>query len=64
MHDQENCHTSELFTSWGADCPAIVAAEEDHRRFHNCCKVECSMEVSLNIFHLSEMLGNNVVADA
>jgi hypothetical protein len=47
-------HTSELFGSWGADCPAIVAAEENHWSFCDSSKVESSVEVSLYVFQLSE----------
>ena len=54
VHYDETFHTSELFSAWGADCPAIVAAEEDHRCLHNSCKVERSMEVSLNILVCQE----------
>jgi hypothetical protein len=54
--------TSELFSSWGADCPAIVTAEEDHWCFHNSCKVERCMEVSLNNFYLSGGLDIMVLA--
>jgi hypothetical protein len=43
-------HTSELFSSWGADCPAIVPAEEDHWSFRDSSKVESSVEVSLYVF--------------
>jgi hypothetical protein len=43
-------NTSELFSSWGADCPAIVAAEEDHWSFRDSSKLESSVEISLYIF--------------
>jgi hypothetical protein len=39
-----------LFSSWGADCPAIVAAEEDHWSFRDSSKLESSVEISLYIF--------------
>uniref|UniRef100_A0A0A9CQF7 Pco079304 n=1 Tax=Arundo donax TaxID=35708 RepID=A0A0A9CQF7_ARUDO len=47
--------TSELLGSWGADCPAIVAAEENHRCFHNSCKIKCRMEVSLTCATIAEI---------
>jgi hypothetical protein len=56
-------HTSELFSSWGADCPAIVAAEEDHRSFRDSSKVESSMKVSLYVFQLSEKARLQVLSD-
>uniref|UniRef100_A0A0A9FGY8 Pco079304 n=1 Tax=Arundo donax TaxID=35708 RepID=A0A0A9FGY8_ARUDO len=52
---------SKLFCGWGTDCPAIVAAEEDYRCFHNSCEIECRMEVSLTCAAITEICDGTCV---